>query len=75
MLDCLVYMSTTKGIEIREEQSRMRPSDVPLLLGDCGKFNAVTGWTNEIPFQQTLLDMLEYWRNSDLRDSVKTKAQ
>jgi GDP-4-dehydro-6-deoxy-D-mannose reductase len=75
MLDCLVYMSITRGIEIREEQSRMRPSDVPLLLGDCSKFNAITGWTNEIPFQRTLLDMLEYWRNSDLRDSLKTKAQ
>jgi GDP-4-dehydro-6-deoxy-D-mannose reductase len=35
---------------------------VPILLGDNSKFVAATGWKPVIPFEQTLADMLEYWR-------------
>ena len=36
---------------------------VPILLGDNSKFVAATGWQPTIPFEQTLRDMLEYWRS------------
>ena len=49
-------------IEIRTDPSRMRPSDVPLLLADTTKFREATGWAPEIPFEQTLQDTLDYWR-------------
>jgi GDP-4-dehydro-6-deoxy-D-mannose reductase len=42
---------------------RLRPSDVPVLLGESRKFREKTGWQPEIPFEQTLLDLLNYWRN------------
>ena len=42
--------------------SRLRPSDVPILLGDNSKFVKATGWQPTIKFEQTLADMLEYWR-------------
>ena len=61
MLDLLLSMSKVK-IEVREDPTRLRPSDVPILLGDYSKFHAVTGWKPTIPFEQTLADMLEYWR-------------
>ena len=61
MLDLLLSMSKVK-IEVREDPARLRPSDVPILLGDYSKFHAVTGWKPTIPFEQTLADMLEYWR-------------
>jgi len=61
MLDMLLDKSRMK-IEIRQDESRMRPSDVPLLLGDCNKLKKATGWKPEIPFDQTLLDLLNYWR-------------
>ena len=61
VLDLLLSMSTAK-IEVRQDPARLRPSDVPILLGDRTKFTGVTGWEPTIPFEQTLRDMLDYWR-------------
>jgi GDP-4-dehydro-6-deoxy-D-mannose reductase len=61
VLDQLLSMTTAK-IEVRRDPARLRPSDVPILLGDYSKFHRVTGWEPTIPFEQTLRDMLEHWR-------------
>lgn len=61
MLKMLLAMSKSK-IEIRPDPSRMRPSDVPVLLGDGRKFESKTGWKAEIPFEKTMEDLLNYWR-------------
>ena len=61
VLDLLLSMTQAK-IEVRQDQARLRPSDVPILLGDNSKFVKATGWQPTIPFEQTLRDMLEYWR-------------
>jgi GDP-4-dehydro-6-deoxy-D-mannose reductase len=60
-LDFLLGLSTTR-IEVRQDPARLRPSDVPILLGDNSKFVKATGWQPTIPFEQTLRDMLAYWR-------------
>jgi GDP-4-dehydro-6-deoxy-D-mannose reductase len=61
VLDHLLGMTSAK-IEVRQDPTRLRPSDVPILLGDNSKFVKTTGWQPTIPFDQTLHDMLEYWR-------------
>jgi GDP-4-dehydro-6-deoxy-D-mannose reductase len=61
VLDLLLGMTKTK-IEVRQDRLRLRPSDVPVLLGDRTKFSQATGWAPTIPFEQTLHDMLEFWR-------------
>ena len=61
VLDLLLGMTRVK-IDVRQDPARLRPSDVPVLLGDASKFRAETGWQPTIPFEQTLRDMLEYWR-------------
>lgn len=61
VLEMLLEMSHVK-IEVREDPARLRPSDVPILLGDNSKFTAATGWKPTIPFEKTLRDILEYWR-------------
>ena len=61
LLDILLSMTQTK-IEVRQDPARLRPSDVPVLLGDNSKFVKATGWKPTIPFEQTLRDMLDYWR-------------
>ncbi len=61
VLDMLLGMTKTK-IEVKQDPARLRPSDVPVLLGDNSKFVKATGWQPTIPFEQTLRDMLEYWR-------------
>lgn len=62
MLNDLISMSKAKNIKIEPDPSRMRPSDVPILLGDATKFMKQTGWKPEIPFEKTLADTLAYWR-------------
>ena len=61
MLDTLLSLSTAK-IKIEKDPSRMRPSDVELLVGDATKFRKHTGWALKIPFKKTLEDLLDYWR-------------
>ena len=61
VLDYLLTQTSAK-IEVRQDPARLRPSDVPILLGDNSKFVKATGWKPTIPFEQTLRDMLEYWR-------------
>lgn len=61
MLNMLISMSKL-NVTIKEDPSRMRPSDVPVLIGDNSKFVAKTGWKPEIPFEKTMEDLLNYWR-------------
>lgn len=61
MLDMLLGMSRVE-VEVEQDPSRMRPSDVPVLLGSCEKFREATGWEPKIPFEKTLEDLLKYWR-------------
>jgi len=61
LLNLLISFSKTK-VEIQQDPARMRPSDVPVLLGDNSKFVAKTGWKPEIPFKKTMEDLLDYWR-------------
>ena len=61
VLDILLDLANVK-VEVREDPVRMRPSDVPLLVGDGSKFRSVTGWEPTIPFEVTLKDLLEHWR-------------
>jgi len=41
-------------VEIREDPARMRPSDVPVSVGDPSKLRDATGWTPRIPFAAAL---------------------
>ncbi|MCS7253976.1 MAG: GDP-mannose 4,6-dehydratase [Armatimonadetes bacterium] len=61
VLEMLINMAKVRA-EVRQDPARMRPSDVPVLVGDNTKFREQTGWLPEIPYEQTLLDMLNYWR-------------
>jgi GDP-4-dehydro-6-deoxy-D-mannose reductase len=53
---------TQAEIKIEVDPHRLRPSDVMILLSDSSKFRAATGWEPRIPFEQSLKDLLEYWR-------------
>jgi GDP-4-dehydro-6-deoxy-D-mannose reductase len=61
LLGLLISM-TDQRIEVRQDPSRMRPSDVAVLKGDCTKFKERTGWKRTIPFEKTMEDLLSYWR-------------
>ncbi|HEY5601073.1 MAG TPA: GDP-mannose 4,6-dehydratase [Patescibacteria group bacterium] len=62
VLKLLMDMSKVANIKIQEDPTRMRPSDVPILIGDNSKFVKMTGWKPQIPFEKTMEDLLNYWR-------------
>jgi GDP-4-dehydro-6-deoxy-D-mannose reductase len=62
ILEFLVKSSSVPDLTIQPRADRMRPSDVPLLVGDASKIERATGWKTEIRFEDTLRDLLEYWR-------------
>ena len=62
VLNYLLSLSRVKKIKVEKDLKRMRPSDIPVLLGDNNKFVKATGWKPRIKFEQTLLDTLNYWR-------------
>ena len=70
MLDYLLSISTVKHIKVEVEKIRLRPLDADLQVPDTKKFKAHTGWEPKIPFEKTMQDLLDYWR-----DRVKSGRQ
>lgn len=62
LLEQLLRLSNAR-IDVRQDPSRMRPSDNPVVLGDHARVTADTGWTPSIPIAQTLADLLAWWRS------------
>ena len=49
-------------IKVETDPERLRPIDADLQIPDCRKFKEHTGWEPEITFNQTMHDLLDYWR-------------
>jgi GDP-4-dehydro-6-deoxy-D-mannose reductase len=47
---------------IQQEPTLMRPCDEPVIAGDTTKFRARSGWKPELKLDQTLREMLDWWR-------------
>jgi GDP-4-dehydro-6-deoxy-D-mannose reductase len=61
LLDLLLALSTHE-IAIEADQARMRPADVPRMVSDGRLFYTHTSWQPQITLEQTLADVLDYWR-------------
>jgi GDP-4-dehydro-6-deoxy-D-mannose reductase len=61
ILDGLLALTTIRPV-VETDQSMIRPREMPVMYADCSKIEAATGWKAEIPFEQTLQDVLDYWR-------------
>jgi len=63
MLDYLISLSPMRNkITKKLDTSLLRPYDVTLQIADCSKFKKETGWEPEIPFEKTMQDLLNWWR-------------
>jgi len=64
MLDVFdeLALKSSCPISRQEDPDRMRPSDVPLLIGDNTKVKMYIDWTPEYTWDKSLEDLLEYWR-------------
>lgn len=63
MLKKIISFSKKKNIKVKVDPKRLRPSDVTLQIPSVEKFILQTGWKPKIKFDQTLKDMLDYWRD------------
>lgn len=61
LLSQLIALSKVK-VSIKKDISLLRPKDTSNHIPDVSKFKKQTGWKPTIPFEQTLIDLLNYWR-------------
>lgn len=51
-------------IEIRQDESRLRPGKTPVLQGSHRKLTDLTGWRPQISLEKSVKDVLEYWKGT-----------
>lgn len=62
-LNKLISFSPMAGkIKSEVDPQRLRPIDADLQIPDCDKFKKHSGWEPQYTFEQTMLDLLNYWR-------------
>jgi len=61
VLDALVSRAKIP-VRVEVDPDRMRPNDVPVIVGDASRLTTATGWRPAITFDQMLDDLLSYWR-------------
>jgi GDP-4-dehydro-6-deoxy-D-mannose reductase len=49
-------------LALKVDPSRVRPVDLPVLVGDVTRLRAATGWEPTVPLARTLADVLQEWR-------------
>jgi len=65
ILQDLINLSPLKNeIKVVIDKNRLRPIDADLQIPDTSKFKKHTGWEPEIPYEKTILDLLNFWRNN-----------
>jgi len=65
LLDTFLRL-TDSPIQVEFDPARLRPVDVPRIVGNSKKLHDLTGWQPEVPFEQTLADVL-----ADCRERVR----
>ena len=61
LLDVLLKASGVR-VDVRVDEKRLRPSDMPVLVGDPEKLQRTTGWEPRFALERTLKDLLDDWR-------------
>jgi GDP-4-dehydro-6-deoxy-D-mannose reductase len=46
-------------VEVKQRDDRVRPVEIPRMVGDASRLRAATGWEPEIPLEHTIADMLQ----------------
>lgn len=73
-LHTLISLSTAKDrIKVVEDPERLRPIDADLQIPDCRKFKEHTGWEPQISYEQTMEDLLNYWRERVKKGNFLTR--
>ena len=60
----LLLEKTSIKVEVRTDPSLLRTGEIQSLYGDRTLFCQATGWQPEIQLEQTLTDLLQWWRKA-----------
>ncbi len=72
ILNDLINLSNIKDeIIIEQDSARLRPIDADLQVPDTSKFSKHTGWSPMIEYEQTISDLLNYWRENIRKNQGK----
>lgn len=61
LLNSMIAMTGCK-VEIKIKAGMIRSNENRYFYGDCSKFQKITKWKTQIPMEETLRDILDYWR-------------
>jgi GDP-4-dehydro-6-deoxy-D-mannose reductase len=65
-----MFLARTRApIRIVHDAARLRPNDVPIVVGDCTLLKTDTRWAPSVPLEKTVDDLLLYWRQAASRDA------
>ncbi len=74
LLDTLLRFSRV-SLTVQQDTTRLRPADVPVSYADISKIRAAVGWHPLIPFEQSVRDVLDYWREQVRRPDYQPEAR
>ena len=63
VLDKIIALAKVE-VRVQVNSSKFRPNDTPILLGDSKRIRSELDWTPQISLNQTLSDLLDYWRHA-----------
>ena len=58
----IIKKNSKVDIETKLDPGLLRPTDEPIIFGDSTKLKICTGWKQQYSIEQTIIDMLDYWR-------------
>lgn len=58
----MIEKQISHKLKINVDPALLRPTDERIIVGDVTKLKRDTGWKQKIPMEQTIADMLNYWR-------------
>lgn len=58
----MIIDKSGKEIEVKTDEKKYRPADVPVHYADTKKIEKETGWRAEREIEETIEEMLEYWK-------------
>lgn len=56
--------------QLHIEKELLRPTDERIIVGDVEKLKRETGWEQKVGLEQTVKEMLEYWKNKYKRQGA-----
>ena len=60
----IILKNSTKNIEIRKDEKRYRPIDIPIIEADIEKLRKVIDWKPKILLKESIKEILDYWRKN-----------